>query len=541
MNDTASTFNLSKYGNQFNNSENFKEGLANWYTNNNLLTSQQVRNEIDEGKGLWPEIAQKYNDAPISTTDPQFFQDYVANNPKVAQFFGNENVGAQGIGKIAQSIGQKIGVDPATGIIPDFTTARMQLNNIISDSSKSLGNAVSQVDRDTLNATKNMAASVKQAIDDHALSLDPNFAQMKKDYPYILAAQNAAGREATRVENPGAENSNTMQKMMMGSAMGALGAEGSNAAFGTDFNPLAIAGVGLGAPFAERFASKIATGTLGAVGQGLKKGLDALSPEFKTGVGNAVNKGFSTAFGNPGAIASGGVTMAQKPVAPPVDKTAPSLVAPQNIQAPPAPESAPQVGGAPVSSVTGQAPAPNLPPGYSPQLQNPAYAQSVQSRLQQIYSTQGYARYLDFPSFVEQVAQRTQGFDPKYMSHVFYADPAMQSKYEKDQHIAEQLKNIGPGGINEVINDTQLQNQAGTFFTGLAGGKGSDQAELDRKTLESLVNGGKEMNKAESQSFHEELAHLYHIPEAQRLPEFIKMLKSNHDIDLPELMKRGVL
>ena len=177
---------------------------------------------------------------------------------------------------------------------------------------------------------------------------------------------------------------------------------------------------------------------------------------------------------------------------------------------------------------------------YATPQQNPVYQKNVLGRLQSIYQNEGFNLDMTFQDFVQKVGAKTGNFDPRLMGKVFFDDPTLQEKYRKDYDVANQLKNLP---IQKIIQES-TQFGGGLGISSLIPLMDEDkkaEKRLKDTQLKSLVNGGKPMSEAESKAFDGELQSLSRLPKEEQIPEFMRLLKSVHGIDLNALNTLGVL
>lgn len=460
LNQTARQYDLNRYGNFFNNADEFKAGLSKFITDNNLGDKLTREAFIEDNGPLWQAVAEKFNTSPLKIGTPEFTQQFLAN-PKIAELISDPNIGVEGVQKIAQKMVGGIADAKTGGIVNDFNQAKRYLNDQISKYSK-----ISPATPEALDQTEaglRIASALKQSIDEHALSLDPAFATLKANYPYVQALKIASGLEKIKVENPLREGSDTFQKLATNAALGGtlgVGASGEDDKLAGGVTG-ALAGA-VGIPFATRALSKIGTqalgggaGALSKLGEKLKPLADRLNlPE----IGQAVEQN---------AARIGAVT-------PPIVASGMEQPAPEQIpEIPEAPVEAPvEPQGVPVST---EPPAPQGPP--PPAFVNNKQFQSVlAAKLRQIY----VSNYSDMPEdkFMAAVARRTNNFNDmdQVAKFLFPGDNSQKNAFLTQWKNYQLVKDID---INRAV-------EAGGILAGLPGTPFKEQAEqLD--TLKSIA------------------------------------------------------
>ena len=516
LNQTAQMYNLSKYGNFFNNADTFKAGLAKFITDHDLGDKLTRESYIEDNGPMWQAVAQKFNDQPLNVATPEFSQAFMSN-PKIQELLTDPNIGEDGVKAIAQKMVAGIS-DPNTGgIVNDFNQAKSYLGDQISKYSKLSPGTPEAADQ--AQAGLRIASALKQAIDEHALSLDPAFADLKANYPYIQALKIASGLEKIKVENPLKEGSDTFQKLATNAALGGTVGAGTSEDKGAGAAEGALVGA-LGVPFASRILSKVGTqGLAGVAGLLSKAGQSPLGQKIGQVASDAVDQAPLAAARAPGAF-----TAAQ----PQANPEAPALVAPGTQQSQPLPTPATTPGAAGTQTAVNALPAVNAP----------VFKANLLSRLKTLYATGPFSQYDDFPTFVQNVAARTNNFDPRYIGNVLYSDPDAQKRYGKDILAAQQLSQLPlqdiinraspTGGISDLLNTVNP----------LPNDKAQHQLNLSR--LQSLANDGKPMSDDQTKGFQQELSGLSRLPQNQQIPQLYALLKSNHGVDIPELIRQGV-
>jgi len=461
LNQTARQFDLNRYGNFFNNADDFKAGLAKFITDNKLGDKLTREAFIEDNGPLWQAVAQKFNTAPLRLGTQEFTENFLSN-PKIAELVSDPNVGLDGVQKIAQKMVAGI-ADPKTGgIVNDFNQAKRYLSDQISRYSKISPSTPEALDQ--TEAGLRIASALKQSIDEHALSLDPAFAQLKKDYPYIQALKIASGLEKLKVENPLAEGSDTFQKLATNAALGGtlgVGASGEDDKL-TGGVTGALAGA-LGVPLASRVLSKIGTQALGAGASGITKAGEKLKPLFDRlpKLPELVEQNAAKVV----AVAPAIVADAMPEEAPVEVPTAEPL---------PTDGIAPPIGG-PAGVVEPPAAGPGLPPP-PPFTENPQFKSVITPKLQQIY----LSAYADMPEdqFMAAVARKTNNFNDmdQVAKILFPGDNAEKNAFLTQYRNYQTVKNID---INRAV-------EAGGLLAGVPGTPFKEQAE-QLEQLESVA------------------------------------------------------
>jgi hypothetical protein len=470
LNQTAKTYNLSKFGNFFNNADDFKAGLTKFIVDHNLGDKLTREAYIADNGPMWDAVAQKFNASPLNINDPSFVQDFMAN-PKIAQYLDDPNIGQQGISQIAQRLGGAI-TDPKTGsIVQDFNQAKSFLTDEITKASKLADNATKASDLDQAQATLHVAGALKQAIDEHALSLDPSFADLKANYPYIQALKIASGLEKIKVENPLKEGSDTFQKLAtnaaLGGTLGGVTSDEDNKLGGT---ALGAVGGALGAPFAARLLSKIGTQTVaGLAGKAIQAGENPLIKGATEALGKA---GTALAPALPGAAAVAPALVGN------AQSTAPSpTIAPEAPLPTPVPTLSP--GGATAQPQGEQALPP--PPAF---VSNPQFQAAMGQKLRSLKA--GPYADMDDQTFINAVAKKTNNFNniPETANVLFVDDPEGKAAFLNEYANYQAVKGLD---LNQAI-------EAGGIFGGIPGTPFKAQAQqlatLKNAALEN-ASGGK--------------------------------------------------
>ena len=460
MNQTARQFDLNRYGNFFNNADDFKSGLAKFITDNKLGDKLTREAFIEDNGPLWQAVAQKFNTAPLRIGTPEFTENFLSN-PKIAELVSDPNIGLDGVQKIAQKMVGGI-ADPKTGgIVNDFNQAKRYLSDQISKYSKISPSTPEALDQ--TEAGLRIASALKQSIDEHALSLDPAFAALKANYPYVQALKIASGLEKIKVENPLAEGSDTFQKLATNAALGGtlgVGASGEDDKV-TGGVTGALAGA-LGVPLASRVLSKVGTQALGAGASGLTKAGEKLKPLL-----DRFPKLPELVEQNAAKVGA----VAPPIVAEALPEEVPVEVAP--VEPLPTDGVVPPVAGPDVAVA-----APDLPPP-PPFTQNPQFKSVLTPKLQQIY----LSAYADMPEqeFMAAVARKTNNFNDmdQVAKILFPGDNEQKNAFLTQYRNYQTVKNID---INRAV-------EAGGLLAGLPGTPFKEQAEqLEQLEAVAMAN-----------------------------------------------------
>lgn len=460
LNQTARQFDLNRYGNFFNNADDFKAGLAKFITDNKLGDKLTREAFIEDNGPLWQAVAEKFNTAPLRLGTQEFTEGFLSN-PKIAELVADPNIGLEGVQKIAQKMVGGI-ADPKTGgIVNDFNQAKRYLSDQINKYSKISPSTPEALDQ--TEAGLRIASALKQSIDEHALSLDPAFAALKANYPYVQALKIASGLEKIKVENPLAEGSDTFQKLATNAALGGtlgVGASGEDDKL-TGGVTGALAGA-LGVPLASRVLSKVGTQALGAGASGLTKAGEKLKPLFDRlpKVPELVEQNAAKV----GAVAPPIVAEAL-PEETPVEVPAVEPLPPDGI--------APPVAGPDVAVAV-----PDLPPP-PPFTENPQFKSVLTPKLQQIY----LSAYADMPEqeFMAAVARKTNNFNDmdQVAKILFPGDNEQKNAFLTQYRNYQTVKNID---INRAV-------EAGGLLAGLPGTPFKEQAEqLEQLEAVAMAN-----------------------------------------------------
>lgn len=452
LNQTARQFDLNRYGNFFNNADDFKSGLAKFITDNKLGDKLTREAFIEDTGPLWNAVADKFNTAPLRLGTQEFTEQFLSN-PKISELVADPNIGLAGVQKIAQKMVAGI-ADPKTGgIVNDFRQAKQYLSDQIGKYSRISPSTPEALDQ--TEAGLRIASALKQSIDEHALSLDPAFAALKANYPYVQALKIASGLEKIKVENPLAEGSDTFQKLATNAALGGTlgaGVSGEDDRLGGGVTG-ALAGA-LGVPLASRVLSKIGTQGLGAVAGGVSKAGDKLKPLFdrlpklpELVEQNAAKVG---AFAPP-------IVADALPEEVPVEVPTVAPMPTEGLVPPVAGTEAP-VGPPAVDA--------GLPPP-PPFTQNPQFKSVLTPKLRQIYLT----AYADIPEeqFLAAVAKKTNNFNDmdQVAKILFPGDNEQKNAFLTQYKNYQTVKNID---INRAV-------EAGGLLAGLPGTPFKEQAE----------------------------------------------------------------
>lgn len=507
LNDTAKYYNLDRYGNLFNNADSFKKKAASFILKNKLQ-DKITREEFLKDQGpLWTEITEKYNAKPLNIRSEDFVKDF-NENPKVKQFVSDPHVGADGIVKAADDLLK--GITDKGGNIADFNQAKIFLGNEARKAGKLVNTANSEESLSKFQAKQDIANALRQSVEEHALSLDPAYAELKKNYPIIKAMKIASGIEQLNVENPLKEGSDTFSKLAAGAALGGAGGLG----IGDEDNKgglgiLGAIGGAAAAPFAARLGSKFATQALaGAAGKAKELGQNEGVTKY---LGNMLGQTENNLAKLPGLTGQPNLNpqpeQAQAPAPTPAQPTDAQLKAPS-------------------ASTTPQGtPVPATAQSAQPEPKQ-VYMANVQDRLKNIYLSQGFNQYFDFNDFASRLAQKTNNFDPKYMAKILYDDPEMQKRYAKNVVLASQIKELPIGDI--------VASMGNIFGT-------SPELAQATEQFAALLNGGKPMSKADSKDFMENMARIKKLPPQKQDKALKSLMKSNYDLDFDELARLGVV
>src|SRR6478609_4033363 len=192
LNETARNLNLNRYGNYFRNADELKKKAADFVLKHNLQDKTTRENFIDEQGPLWQKITDSYNEKPLNATSDKFTDDIFANE-SIKDFANDPHVGQDGIIKMGNELLSKI-VDKG-GNISDFNQAKKLLNKYALTNKKLLDKAQNEKDLSIYQAKIDLANAIKSEIDEHALSLDPSYADLKKNYPVVKLLKIASGFE----------------------------------------------------------------------------------------------------------------------------------------------------------------------------------------------------------------------------------------------------------------------------------------------------------------------------------------------------------
>lgn len=554
FNEQAKRLNLDKAGHIFNNVDDFKEGLADFITSHNLGDKLTREHYLDSVPDKWQTFTDEYNASPLQTDigqtpiqaggqlalegdAPSTFTQNILNDPRVAPFLNDPNLGPEGVNNILQTMTK--GITNDGGQIADYNQAKNFLNQRALNASKLQDTAQSEAALSENQAKQAIAHSILEQMDNHLDSIDPSHLQAKADYPYERTLRVASGREQLKVENPIEEGSPTQKNLMAGNLISnALQGAGVGSMLGPDDNRTGGGIIGAG------------VGLLG--GTGLARGMGKLVTQAQAGIaGNIRNSGIISKIGQ-----SIGTTLSQAPAKAIAlgqdvnkslnqDDSSPTLVAPQNQPKEPAPQpntppplstgpvvsnasfpGSPKTPQPPVNTPPAQA-TQSLPAGVHPQMANPQYQSSVLNRLQTIYNTDKELQMsgVSFPQFINQVQVHTNGFDPRFMGKVFFDNPEMQAKYQKDVTTAQQLKALP---LNEIINDSY--NPVAFMDAG---------KNLDKQKFQALLNNGKPMAKPEAEQLDRNLQGIATLPQAKKSEALTSLLKATYGIDIPTLASLG--
>ncbi len=253
MNDTSRRLGIDKVGNLFNNVEDLKNRTAQFIVDNNLGNKVAREAFLSDQSPLWQKVANDYNAQPVDFADSGVI-DAIKADPNVQEYVKRSGVGEQAVDNLI--------LDQASDLSqrPDYNQAKSYLT----DQSR-LGN---KAGTELGDAQKAIADTMHDMIDSHAMSLSPELAQLKADYPIIKLLKRASGKEQAIVENPIKEGSDTFQKLATNAALG--GAVGGAAAPDQEKVGGAITGA-LAAPLLSRTLGKVGTQALAGIASGAIK------------------------------------------------------------------------------------------------------------------------------------------------------------------------------------------------------------------------------------------------------------------------------
>lgn len=280
MNESARRLGIDKTGNMFNNVDELKSKTADFIVKNGLQNKVKREEFLSEQSPLWQKVADDYNQAPIDFSNPSIVAK-IKSDPAVVQYINRKEIGPEGVDKIFADIQGNL--EPYK---TSFNDAKSFLTGQIREGNRSMSILG--------DAQKTIADTMHDLIDQQAMKLSPELAQLKADYPVIKLLKRAAGREMSIIENPLREGSDTFQKLATNAALG--GTVGGVTA--SDDNKVAGAvGGALLAPFASRALSKVGTQALAGAAGNLPSAVKAVGPAVvagaERGAGPAVQAGMA--------------------------------------------------------------------------------------------------------------------------------------------------------------------------------------------------------------------------------------------------------
>ena len=410
MNSTASALGINKVGNIVNNADDVKRATLSLLKKNDILNPDEARNFIQGTGKKFEALNNLFDKSGIKVSD---FTDDIYNEPAIVQFVTDHG-----------DEGKKI-VD---NMVAKYST-KGSLNDIKSAITKDIQFANKSTDR-LASDSGDVAAAIKNKLEDAVLELDPNYNSYKADWKALQPLRTMVARDKATIAKVGG-GSDTAAKLLTTSLIG-----GSAGAALSGFDPndpstwtpaamKAVSGMVIGAA-ANRVVPGVTNYTLGQLA-GAVNNPKLLSAMEKAGYGlSKVNIA--------GALErlAGSVTNEETP-----DETREKY---GEIQSPE------EIEKAKLRSSSGLvAPSSDKAVEAATEKRVAEYGQEYMDKLEQkmvSYWRENFSDQMSYDDYKSVVAEKTNNFAPEKAASFLYSDKKQRSKFLRDLDITKRLSNV---------------------------------------------------------------------------------------------------
>lgn len=282
------------------------------------------------------------------------------------------------------------------------------------------------------------ARGIKGQIDDMALQLTPDtdLGQMKQVYSALLPIKKMLQMAEIKGENVFREGSQTAGRLLASTLAehgpSSLGLGLINPAYGASM---------LAGDVATKTIPQLANKATAAIGAKLGP---VLRSEGAQNVASMLGQNAAKVAGGAGKLGAGiaGGIGAVQGLAPTQEEETAASQVPGGQQA-----------------LAEEANAPTGAASMAKWQTNQDYMQTIENRLQTQYQTRGFMMYMPYDQFVQEVAQATHNFDPKFSARLLFEDPRDQADYLKTYNTYLQKSTIDLNGA--LQHASQVQPLAG--------------------------------------------------------------------------------
>jgi len=246
MNETSRRLGINRVGNTFNNVDDLKKRTADFIIDKNLFNKLKREDLLSDTSPRWQKAADDYNKNPVDFTD-QSIIDKIRNDPAVIEFANHSSVGQNGVD------------DTILEMINNLDPYKTSFNNAKSFLQKEAmrGRKAEDVRGE---AKTSIANTMHDIIDDHALTITPELAELRSEYPIIKLLKRASATEKLGIDAPATTGSETFARLGAGGLIGLGGASQV-----PEDQKLQMIAAGMAAPFVAKAGGKLTQQALGSL------------------------------------------------------------------------------------------------------------------------------------------------------------------------------------------------------------------------------------------------------------------------------------
>jgi hypothetical protein len=246
MNETSRRLGINRVGNTFNNVDDLKKRTADFIIDKNLFNKLKREDLLSDTSPRWQKAADDYNKNPVDFTD-QSIIDKIRNDPSVIEFANHSSVGQNGVD------------DTILEMINNLDPYKTSFNNAKSFLQKEAmrGRKAEDVRGE---AKTSIANTMHDIIDDHALTITPELAELRSEYPIIKLLKRASATEKLGIDAPATTGSETFARLGAGGLIGLGGASQV-----PDDQKLQMIAAGMASPFIAKAGGKLTQQALGSL------------------------------------------------------------------------------------------------------------------------------------------------------------------------------------------------------------------------------------------------------------------------------------